>query len=286
MTTFILPCGTSLLDNLAWGRGWAHPEPGLVDGLERWAAGPPPINERAPRQWAGQVAERLADLPNGYDRLVVSAESSSMWRHPTPAGSADHVVFLASDTPRGVLAALANGYLLGGSVTFRVGAPPFGAEQAPVINSAHGPASDVILVGGLYPDDTARFTEAMREVGRSLKWALPANGADVVLLLTGGYKATIPYLAVLAECAKAWGSHITAFCLYEGEPSKPPPGLIQIFLRQVDLEADGEEIDAALQGKLEPTEGRLRGFAYLRRAGAARDELTPLGAAIYAFIRG
>ena len=270
MTSFILPCGTSLLDHLG------HAVAAFVDQARALR-----INEAPPPDWVGAL--KAAAVPLGApDPLKVSAESASLHRHQPNLVQGDHVVLLASDTPEGVAAAILNARLFGGATTFWTDPPTDGAAPTELERGRRSAKADIIRVAGLAPIRTDTFAGAMEVVARAFRWVVQRERGEVVLLLTGGYKATVPYLTVLAEYAKALAP-VQAFCLHEGDGVNIPDP-IEIFLRTVDLAADRAEIDGALLGDLGSTEGRLRGFAFKRGWLDDRDELTPLGRAIKAFL--
>ncbi len=275
MTSFILPCGTSVLDHLG------HAVARFADQARAFR-----INEAPPTAWVGDLG--AAGVPLGApDPLSVSAESASLHRHRPRLAQDDHVVLLASDTPDGVAAAILNARLFGGATNFWTGPPTDGVEPAELGRGGGVASVDIIRIAGLAPIRTDTFAGAMEVVARAFRWVLKREGGEVVLLLTGGYKATVPYLTVLAEYAKALAP-VRAFCLHEGDSVNFPPP-IEIFLRTVDLEADRREVRLALgewaprPEDPEPT-ARLLGFAYTRAPLDGRAVLTPLGRAIKAFL--
>lgn len=284
MTTYLVPCGTSVLENLRSGRGCtklgSHVQP-----LEDWAA-KEQINECSPDQWAHSLAYQLAVLAQAQpvDRRRVSAECSSLAQSPgSEPGPGDKVLMLASDTAEGVLAALVNATLLRGPIEFYTGPPLDGRTARRALAQGNGGLTTYIVrVEGLVPRDTTTFTAAMERVGRTLRFAAELDGS-IVFHVTGGYKATVPYLVVLTEYVKATVGQVRAFCLHEGDGSSNPPPPVEIFLRSVDGAGDLAEMLAAEKGTLSSTEGRLRGFAYERRPDGTNG-LTPLGRAIKALL--
>lgn len=286
MTVFILPCGTSVLSNLRAGDRGSIKCFEQVRQMERWAD-EEGLADEGPDRWANAVDDRLRPrLPTTVQRRLISAECSSLWQPPiaqqAPRGT-DTVVLLASATNEGVLAALVNALLIGGQVTFHTGPPgASGTKTAEIVAKGDGPTTHVVRIGGLLPNSTETFTEAMVHVALALRWAATLDGARA-LYLAGGYKATVPYLVVLTEYLRAQHGQVRTFCLHEGDGTGHPPP-VEIYLRKVDPEADTRELDAATAGSLGPTEGRLRNFAYERR-NDGRDHLTPLGHAIRALLR-
>lgn len=288
MTTFVLPCGTSVLDNISAGRGCTR-EPEAVEHLGLWAHGIA-IHTTQPAEWehgARQRLDRAMELVQGVDPGQISAERSSIHQHQRMLSDADHVVLLASDTAEGVLAALVNAYLLRGPVKFWTYPPahPW-RNMSPVGGAVGGPIIDIVRIAGLRPQDATEFAGAMEHAASVLRWAL-RDGNGMVLMLTGGYKASVPYLTVLAEYAKAIDTAgVRAFCLHEGDRSTEPPPPIEIFLRTVHPDADRAELDAVFDNGKGPADGRLRSFAYNCDPGTNRDVLTGLGRAIKAFVDG
>lgn len=260
----------------------------MAGRLCTWATGAN-INEASPARWGDAAGRTLqTELPNLRNLVTdrISAESSSVYQYRNTAlRGDDHLVLLASDTAEGVLAALINAHLLGGAVTYRTYPPSDGRhEQYDMPPGSGSPSVEIVRIAGLVPRDTSTFTTAMELLARTINWALHW-GDGAVVMLTGGYKATVPYLAVLAEYAKAQDPTVKAFCLHEGDRTETPPLPIEIYLRNVSVTDDKLEIDAAREGTMDRMAGRLRGFAYEYNHETGKDKLTPLGYAISAFLR-
>lgn len=145
-------------------------------------------------------------------------------------------------------------------------------------------------IPGLLPDSTGRFSEAMAHVAAAMVWAARlhrSHGEELTIHLSGGYKATIPYLVALAEYVQAAWPPVRAWCLHEGDADdNPAPQPVAIGLRRVGLRADLDCLEQARTGKL-PGNDRLLGFAYTDVGG--RAALTPIGYAlnsVFLYLRG
>jgi len=277
VTVFILPCGTSVLDNLRSGGRGSVKCFEEVRSMTRWAD-QQRLAEGSTARWAHAVGDEIGRLLPAVQSQI-SAERASLWQCPGgPPGPEDTVVFLASDSHLGVLAALVNALLLDGTAKYHSGPPgDAGVETRGIGAGGAGPTSHVVRIAGLVPDNTETFAAAMKGTALALRWAAGLDGTRV-LHLTGGFKATIPYLVVLAEYLRASCGQVRAFCLHAGEGAhRPPP--VEIFLRRVDAREDAKELSAAELGRLSPTDGRLRGFAY-ERQNDGTERFTSLGDAI------
>lgn len=283
MTVHLLPCGTSILRT---------PRPRVLeqtlDGndvrdVKHWAATTLGADGLVhPDRWAvsfeadlGHLSDPLRTCPHP---VRLSAETASLHRHnPRPAPT-DQVVLLASDTPEGLASALLVGVALGRPVHVHPRPLLDGTTTGAKVVDGVGAPVHVMRIEGLLPDSTDQFTRATRGLAQAVVWAARLHrlpGVPLVIHLTGGYKATLPYLVTLAEFVRAAWPPVEAWCLHEGdEDDHRPPGPVRIWLRRVDLDADLEILARAESGKL-PTDSRLLDFAYANVNGVV--ELTPLG---------
>lgn len=293
MTVHLLSCGTSILRNRrALNPRDAGPIDLDVGTLIQWATGTLTDVAQA-GQWAASLAEQLDDLDiapklrEAQSRKLLSAEIAALdWDNHRPI-STDRIVLLASDTAKGVLAALLVGVALDRPVRYHSSTPRHPGDEgflavADVANGAAAPV-DVVRVEKLLPDSTVQFNEAMEHLGAAVVWARQLDlGAPLALHLAGGYKATIPYLVAFAEYLQARWRNITAWCLHEGDEelgTRPEP--VRVGLRPVDVAADMAALRTAHSGRI-PAGGRLERYCYDVPAG--EPVLTPLGRGLSAFL--
>lgn len=292
MTVHLLPCGTSLL-RLPRPDGLAQTlDRDDVADVQRWAAsalGADGLD--TPDRWSAGFTTELGHL---FDRLRrcpypvrLSAETASLHQHDPRPRPADPVVLLASDTPEGVACALLVGVALGRPVHFHSRPVLDGRTAGVEVVSGGGKPVQVVRIEGLLPDRTDKFTEATRGLAQATVWAarLPRPSvAPLVIHLTGGYKATLPYLVTFAEFVHHAWPPVQAWCLHEGEKDNAegryqPPQPVRIWLRRVDLQKDLAILAQAEAGQ-QPTDSRLLDFAYTDANGGIK--LTPLGQGLLA----
>lgn len=292
MTVHLLPCGTSLL-RLPRPDGLAQTlDREDVADVQRWAAaalGADGLSD--PGRWKAGFTTELGHL---FDRLRrcpqpvrLSAETASLHQHNPRPRPADPVVLLASDTPEGVASALLVGVSLNRPVHFHSQPVLDGRTIGIEIVGGSGEPVQIMRIEGLLPDRTDTFTEATRGLAQATVWAarLPRPpAAPLVIHLTGGYKATLPYLVTFAEFVHHAWPPVQAWCLHEGEKenaqgSHRPPQPVRIWLRRVDLQEDLAILAQAATGE-RPADSRLLDFAYTDVNGAI--QLTPLGEGLLA----
>ena len=284
----VLSCGTSILHNLKERRVGGPRLAAAVDTMTDWAATELDRDQPASRWRASfdrEIGPYLGPLRKIQSPLTLSAEVASLYRHAEdhgPLAPEDAVALLASDTPGGMLAALLNAARLGRVVRVHT-APELDvhADGELLLDAAApgGPASavHVVRIPRLLPHTTPGFTGAMRDVSKAMLWAgwLRPRRGELVLHLAGGYKATLPYLVVLAEYVKAVQPPVRAYCLHEGDqPGSPTNHPVEVYLRRVDSHRDHQAL-AVVAGHRNPDDDRLRDFAYTTDAG--RAAFTPVG---------
>ena len=292
-TVHVLPCGTSILRNLAAGVRGSPLTSVQLGAMGNWADNEL-LRDQPASQWSQSfdrdIGPHLPGLRAVQDPVRLSAETASLTRYAGRAGGlgpTDLVVLLASDTPEGVLAALLVAAALRRGIRVHAAPPPNVAGDGELLvgeDSGDQPVH-VMRIPDLLPDSTVRFTAAMSALARGMLWAGQGrrrpNGAGLVVHLSGGYKATLPYLVVMCEYLKALQRPVQAFCLHEGDPgSAVLPDLVEIFLRSVDLDADLAVLAQAAAGHM-PTDPRLYDFAYEEVGG--RAQLTGIGSVLSAF---
>ncbi|KLL13026.1 MULTISPECIES: hypothetical protein [Protofrankia] len=295
MTVHLLPCGTSILANLRPPRSVTSLESDDVRVLTDWAERTLTAGVLArPQTWAesfrDEVGPYLASITDCQRPVRLSAEVASLHRYRPFLDADDRIVLLASDTAEGVLAAVLNAARFRRPV--RVHAEPVLdslAEGVPLLGGAVGarPAEPgepvhVLRIPRLLPDRTTTFTEAIENVAKALVWAALLHRpplTDLVLHLSGGYKATLPYLVSFAEYVNGERPKVFAFCLHEGDAANPaaenPNELVRIYLRATRTRDDMNELAVAETGRRPKDSERLLDFAYTEVGCEVR--LTPLG---------
>lgn len=288
MTLFLVPCGTSVITNLGERGPIAQLTRNALTGLAgqvndgaAWEAGLVEDIVETVTEHLGQA--QIWDQPE-----FLSAETSMLLREPddstgylTPS-EGDQTLILASDTGLGLVAAATVALLLGGCVNFHNGS---GAEDPERVAEFEGLASgsrggvDVVRIPHLDPRGAAGFPKAAEGIGRTLSWKLRALERPAVAAhLTGGYKATLPFLTGLLEhLPPALVGDVRAYCLFEmGEPIRLPvrsgdggtwAGTLRRTLNEV---SQGED----------PQEHSWTGSMYVRTSHGW--ELTALGRAAHA----
>ena len=206
--------------------------------------------------------------------------------------SEDLVVLLASDTGAGLLAAFWNAALLRGG---DLGQVAYLDDPAGDVITASGPIRGLPVRGGvlvariqnlnLNADKDPR--PAMRHLGVLGRRVLEglADGEGVQVHLSGGYKATIPFMIGIAEGLRSVRvagrnpSAVRAFVVHQDSFMPDPAGepqLIELPLRFLNSGVLDDELDR-ISGTAQPGEdlGALEGYAYLRVAD--RFERTAFG---------
>lgn len=252
-----------------------------------------PDNQAASR-W---LAERL-DMPTGergpLAELVrriqpqrwpakVSAELETFTRAGAsyPLSRNDIAVLLATDTIRGLTAALWNAVALtAGDLAY----VRYVATPAEMLEGFRGCAV-VVRVPGLDARTRRGFRIAMGGLGRLGRNLIGSAGEEGVsnagesfrFYLSGGFKAAIPYLIGLAEALRSLeGAHpVEAFVLHETTDADPIP----FPLRRLPAELVRSELAGFdLEGRhsQEPKSDLLEGYAY-EQVGGGGWELTAFG---------
>lgn len=190
----------------------------------------------------------------------------------------ERVLFLASDTDRGKCAAQLNALALAASFEETTSAQPtFYSSGSPL----------VVVIEDLNPKNDERFRLGMANLARALSTVAndAENGDQVVVHLSGGYKATIPYMVVLTEILSAVLSEkgvydLRALIRWEGTE-----GHLDVPLRQVDLAQLRRELGGDLPDGAHDQYGD--GFLYTGAYAGAKvpqERLSSLGAAVAAML--
>jgi hypothetical protein len=208
-------------------------------------------------------------------------------------GGQDLVVLLASDTGAGLLAAFWNAALLRDG---DLGQFAYLDDPAGDVISLSGPARGLpgrggVLVARIRNLDLSAgkdYRPAMRHLGILGRRVLEGldDGEDIQVHLSGGYKATIPFMIGIAEglrsvklSGRSAAAGVRAFVVHEDPFTADPataPQLIELPLRYLNSGILDDELDR-ITGTAPPGEhlGALEGYAYLRVGD--RFERTPFG---------
>jgi hypothetical protein len=296
----LISVGLSIREGLRNPARWMRNDPGLADAISRER--PDELLARAgaghdlaaANAWlavalaspdAGREAAELSALVKGIrpDRWppAISGELKTLARIPGagyPLSVKDTAVLIGSDTLGGLSAGLWNAIALTGGDVSRVrylarpDLPP-----GPVRGCAV-----VVRVPGLDAGDEEGFRRAMGglgALGRNLvRSGDLGKGEPFSFCLTGGFKATMPYLIGLAEGLRSLdsGHPVNAFILHETAAPQAPPirlPLRRLIASQVEQELSG--FDRRGMRATKPSPSLLDGYAY--EAANGRCELTAFG---------
>lgn len=234
----IAACGTSLWDNVG-----VDPQDLTVaeihDDLNR-AAG-----------WfllARDVFNGQQEPPGRFSAELATLTDGAPWA----VDNDDRVALLASDTDDGLAAAMLVAKRLGdvgkaSGITLQDGWIPdaAGGEAPAPVTVTDGPRPvTVVRVEGLDPTIDVAFNQAIARIAYTMLRLVcghPPSCAEplydqIVLHLSGGYKATIPFLLVMAEAvASLFDSTVRAVLRFEPVRGGPPGPPIEVPVRRADL---------------------------------------------------
>lgn len=286
-TVYVVPCGVSILDKLpkmlsgSLGKRFTD----LVTA-GRWLDGVDQENGKAvPCQWSDEVADKAAKSGlSGVASRRLSAETHTLARRVTAGKIAadQHVVLLASQTPKGISAAFCVAQYLAGTAPDQIAytSSPKLATDPFDLAITRAPVT-VVRIRGLKPAGTDRDVAAMG-IGKVLRAAGEVDG-KVEVHLTGGYKATLLHTLALTEVLHSMApGRVTAWNVFEddvdsaGQAAEPLP----IGLRTFD-EVACNKMRRELAGKAKPKEeaGGLftfEGLGWIRLADGT-PQLTDFG---------
>lgn len=259
MTVYVVPCGVSIIDGLAAKKDKGPPnvKPGrLAKGAEDLGRG---VLARPDQEvagwWAKQAAAETSDaMLASWDPRVLSAETSTL------AGSGglgrlrelldrqDRVLLLASDTARGVAAALCVAQHIAGMALPGVAylTTPEGLADSP-LGADLGPGTLTIArLRGLDPQHAqGGFIDAVAGIGRALRAALDVGDA-VEVHLTGGFKATLLHTLAMTEVLYSLAPDRVTACYMFEDAGKPDAKATPIGLRRFSKEScDGMRAELA-----------------------------------------
>jgi hypothetical protein len=208
----------------------------------------------------------------------LAAEWTSLAVHPATSGPA---VYLASDTDVGLRAATllalrhtTQGTGYGGVVRYvhDINHGPPIADHVDRVTVVRVPGLDFRSPG----EANERTWHALGQLGNELARAARSHGWPVVLHLSGGFKAAIPYLLVMAEGIRTRlqpakpDLDVTAVCIHESSIQTGNPTLVPLPVRYLSgsvrkaLQAPDALDDGDLRGQftLDPTAGEPARFSW------------------------
>lgn len=313
----VVPCGLSLFDNLGrhpelrvfdpfrrlTGEGhWQDllgrndEDGGTDDGCRDWLL-------------SAETAESLGRLRNqldkhpALDRRPVSAETNTVLvaaatPHRWLDGTTTQVLLLASDTPKGVGAACAVAVALDPSeVSVEIPSPAPGEPGwllkshrlvGPPTASRLGPCT-VVLIPGLRMTVAGRgapgqlehqLDRAIATIARVVATTLSGGMSRLCLVLTGGFKALIPYMTAVAPYFRCVDRVDEVVALATHDDTVPAEVV------SVPLHSDRGHLVrhlgylAADKRGGEDARRNLKGLALRYSAGGASPELTGVGLAL------
>jgi hypothetical protein len=267
--------------------------------LNRLGSGDPAARQAASKAVA--VAEMLGTPTGGSGwPSTVSAESTGLVAvtDTHTVNGDDLVVLLSSDTSDGMLAAFWNGaFMLGGrleGLSYLAG-PTAVLASSSTPPGAHLPERGGVLVVRIGNLDMARHgqgNDAMSRLGELGRLVLEGIVDDepVVVHLSGGYKATIPFMIGIAEGMRSIEvrgrtATVTAYVVHEDSFAEGgPPQKIRLPLRRFKETTVQTELAAFTDGKAKDL-GRgdtLEGYAYEQAGRGWR--LTEFGFGLLALV--
>lgn len=288
-TVYVVPCGTSALDQLGkkLPKGGGNSTGKFVKAVTdmTWLNGANLDNSAAVvTGWAGGAAPKAdaAKLPEAAPKRLSAETHSLAIRAGLPGISpGDRVVLLASDTSGGVSAAFCVAHYLTGGDCAKLGytSTP-GQVTAPFRLPAGQAAVTVVRVRGL-TRDTTDFSGAVAGIGKALR-AVWDTDATVEVHLTGGFKATLLHTLAMSEVLHSLApKRLSAWYVFEDvidTDSDQPIAPVSIGLRaftgeHVDLMRD--ELTNALN-HLTTGSRTFEGVGWRRGADGTR-QLTDFG---------
>lgn len=229
MTTYVVPCGVSVLDELGKkipGGG------GSVTALVRsvkagaWLDG----TDLGRRQqvlsaWRGTVAGKAdaARLAGALPKPLSAETHCLAGREAAVAPVTDGpVMLLASDTRAGISAAFCVGHYLTGGVVANLsyaGAP--GPDGNPLQFDGTSAGVTIVRIPGLKPN-LPDFNDAVTGIGTVLRAAWEAGG-PVEVHLSGGFKATLLHTLAMTEVLHSLApGRVSAWYVFEDFTSADP----------------------------------------------------------------
>ncbi|MFV2194988.1 hypothetical protein [Nocardiopsis sp. LOL_012] len=240
---------------------------------------------------SGEAREELEDLltairPDKWPSHI-SAELASLAADPAKAshrvGENETVLLIASDTGRGLRAALFNALAMTGGKVDRVDYLP---EPEGRVETGPGRVA-IVRLPGLDAEQDKDFLGAMErlgEFGGQIKNLMADPRSTCRFHLSGGFRVALPFLLGFAQALRSlYGTRVTAHAQYE---FSTPPRLIELPLsspRSDDLRGKLARFgkDGYFTGKGRPSQDAVwSGFAYEWIKDQCLWRLTPFGMAL------
>jgi len=295
LTIHVISVGKSILDFLK--DPYSKVEEGLAGRIEEAAAevldlAEKPVSEEVSEtleNWLGdeissELAELIEQLAPAHWPASVSAELDTFdkaTRLRARLTTGNTAVLVTSDTAQGLVSALWNALALTGGDAKRVRYLPTLPES---FRKLRGTAmiARVPRLDARNADDFRAAMGYLGELGRGLLTSVLRKGGDenIRFYLSGGFKATIPYLIGLAEGMRSrTRAEVTACVLHEATDA-----VIELPLRRIDEGVIFGELLLFAKGNVinrKPPTNILEGYAY-ERVDDECWELTAFGAGIKA----
>lgn len=219
-----------------------------------------PVREVRPEVWPPSVTAELQTL--------------HALKTPRPLVRQDIAVLIASDTADGLTAALWNAFALTGNPDLVRFLPD---PKEPLV-PPHGGVL-IARIPGLEVSTDSGFRRAMRglgALGRNLLFSHLSQGEECRFYLSGGYKATIPYLIGMAEAMRYSHNNVTAYIQHESTVDsaiRVPLRVLEVEHVRLELAAfDADGYAQALQ-----KDRILEGYAYEQERSRHGHRLTGFG---------
>jgi hypothetical protein len=243
-----------------------------------------------PEQW----------LPGFSAELQTYRSLTGTWR---PIAPRDIVILICSDTPRGLLAGLWNALALTGRIADVMYLPTL-SDTGPRLSEARGRVV-IARVPGMDAGDDRGFCDAMSGLGilarNVFKYGALEPAEKFKFALSGGYKASTPYLIGMAEAIRSVDKRlldelsagqlmpgvgkpdlVRAYVLHDTSPDP-----IRLPLRRLAADAVRDELadfnaEGSRKKKGLPEYATLEGYAYDAKGTPGQEacELTPFGAGL------
>jgi hypothetical protein len=280
MTAYVVPCGVSILDGLI-PKADKRPRDAKPGRLVKSAAdlGNSVLalqDEKVCSWWvdrAGVHADEARLL--SWDPRVLCAEtnslaaSSGLGRLLGLLDRGDRVLLLASDTGRGVAAALYVAQHIAGRALPDVAylTTPDGLPDTPLPLRLEPGTLTVTRLRGL--DPRGKFVEAVAGIGRLLR-AAADTGDDVEVHLTGGFKATLLHTLAMTEVLYSLAPDRVRACYVFEDSDDPHAAGTSIGMRrfaQEDTDDMRRELAGIRDGHRNPGARTFEGLAWTESGG-------------------
>ena len=223
------------------------------------------------------------------DFCACSAELQSLFSAgPPQPREGDQLILACSDNTAGLESAVSVGYLVGAGTRVGVAAGDRSVDETlsvrvpGLLSGSVGTPGDLrgvevsaLRVEHLNALNADRFQYAAAGIGRLLNWAYQlASGGELVIHVTGGYKATIPFVLAVAAHLPDGPTRVSGWVRHEDSKA-----CIRVPIMRVGIEESLGDTIAAIRAGDPPPSARWKDYAYERR-GEGRFVLTALGEAL------